>query len=161
MSPDNSFPEIAFIVLAYLRLCNNLGPKFGGWVVASGGEGRRRRSGQLDLVDCCRRWCTTQLLTAASRHSAARRMTSKFQLQYYCSRCTIADDERQADICRLTVYLGRFWTRKPTPPMHFAGKGKKVCAGHCTMGKLQWGDGNRNFSLLREILTILRINVTF
>ena len=24
----------------------------------------------------------------------------------------------------------------------------------CTMGKLQWGDGNRNFSLLREIMSI-------
>ena len=24
-------------------------------------------------------------------------------------------------------------SRKPTPPMHFAGKGKKVCAGHCRM----------------------------
>ena len=31
----------------------------------------------------------------------------------------------------------------------------------CTMGKLQWGDGNRNFSLLREIMTISRGNVTF
>ena len=32
---------------------------------------------------------------------------------------------------------------------------------HCTMGKLQWGDQIRNFSLLREIMTILRENVTF
>ena len=33
----SSLPKIAF-VRAYLRLCNNLGPKFGDWVVASTGE---------------------------------------------------------------------------------------------------------------------------
>ena len=27
-------------------------------------------------------------------------------------------------------------------------------SNQCTMGKLQWGDGIRNFSLLREIMTI-------
>ena len=37
----------------------------------------------------------------------------------------------------------------------------KFVITHCTMGKLQWGDGIRNFSLLSEIMTILRRNVTF
>ena len=40
---------------------------------------------------------------------------------------------------------------KIKPPLHY----------HCTMGKLQWRDQIRNFSLLREIMTILRGNVTF
>ena len=41
-------------------------------------------------------------------------------------------------------------------------KGRKP-EPQCTMGmgKLQWGEQIRNFSLLREIMTILRGNVTF
>ena len=36
-----------------------------------------------------------------------------------------------------------------------------ICIIQCTMQKLQWGGGIRNFSLLTEILTILSENVTF
>ena len=34
-------------------------------------------------------------------------------------------------------------------------------AKQCTMGPLQWEDGNRNFSFLRRNMTISRQNVTF